>query len=175
MVSDGGIWDLSAGSLFLQSYQLLGSSPIGSTHEASRQASLFTTIWLAFKHAQKQRICQIHLCLCQLLSTCGNICSASSPFARVPAHLAAAPLAHVSRFRRGGNVDMDRGRPEHVAGFQWRHVADDGRHSAAVLLCFSTQTPKHFCSSSYSTVILLRGLYVHSFIFHTVFTWLCAK
>lgn len=110
MMSDRGIWDLSAERLSLHSYQLQCCSPIASTHnEASRQASLFTTIWLTFKHAQKRRICQIHLCLCQLLSTCGNICSVSSPFAGVPVYLTAVSFVHVSKFQDGQNVDMNRG------------------------------------------------------------------
>lgn len=55
MMSDRRIWGLSAESLLLHSYQLQCSSPVASTHnEASRQASLFTTIWLTFRHAQKR-------------------------------------------------------------------------------------------------------------------------
>lgn len=101
-MSDRGIWGLSALSLRLHSYQLQCSPPIGCAHdEASRQASLFTTIWLTFRHAQKRRICQIHLWLCQLLSTCGNICFAPPP---TPCLLASSmhhsPTSlHVSKFQ----------------------------------------------------------------------------
>ena len=108
MVSDRGI-----SGVFLQKakpYQLQCSSPEASIHthththvhslihththsdthtqthkEASRQTSLFPAIWLAFKRSQKQGICQLHLCLCQLLSTYGNIWFSPS-FAHVPVY-----------------------------------------------------------------------------------------
>lgn len=152
MVSDRGIWGLSAESLLLRSYQLLCSSPIASTHnEASRQASLFTTIWLTFRHAQKRGICQIHLCLCQLLSTCGNICSTSSSFGCVPTishrHVFCARLL-ISTWRKCWHEQrLTSACGRWNVGLQWRNVDTYQRtgdtEASCVPLLTATRPPNH--------------------------------
>lgn len=98
-MSDRGIWGLSALSLRLHSYQLRRSSPIGCAHdEASRQASLFTTIWLTFKHAQKPEFVK-HICACVNFCQLVGIFALLPPlFACVPEHHSLTSL-HVSKFQ----------------------------------------------------------------------------
>lgn len=156
----------------------------------------FTTIWLTFRHAQKRGggICQIHLCLCQLLSTCGNICSRVSlprSILRLGVSSAARPLlCDVSRVFRDEekvltwtevNPGMWKMKCKSVC--RWRNVDTDqitGDTEASCVPLLTAPKSSGFINNAAGFHLETRVFkpcvrrivffFIHSFMFHVMFT-----